>query len=178
MLTKERKSQVVEGIKADIESAKGVFLTNFIGIPSNDGVALRKSIREAQGKVIVTRNTLFQRAAAGTAAEKLLAKLKGPHALAFAFDEAPKVAKCLKEAGKEHEVVELKGGLLNGEEISVAEIKALADLPSREEMLGTLLATMMAPVSAFARTLNAVKDECEKQGVDTPAALKVENNQN
>ena len=149
-------------------------MTNFIGIPSNESVAIRKTIREAQGKVVVTRNTLFQRAGSGTAAEKLLSGLKGPCALVFAFDEAPKVAKCLKEANKEHELVDFKGGLFNGEEISVAQIKALADLPSREEMLGTLLATMIAPVSAFARTLNALKDECEKQGVDAPGALKSE----
>ena len=174
MLTKKEKSQVIEGLRADIEAAKGIFLTNVIGISSNDSVAIRKNIREAQGKVVITRNKLFQRAGTGTVAEKLLSNLKGPNALAFAFEEAPKVAKYLKEAGKEHELVDLKGGLLNGEELTVGEIKALADLPSREEMLGTLLATMIAPVSALARTLNAIKDECEKQGVDTVGALKVE----
>ena len=176
MLTREQKNKIVEGLRTDIESAKAIFLTNLIGIPSNDSVAIRKNIRDAQGKVVVTRNTLFRTAALGTPAEKLLSELKGSNALAFAFDEAPKVAKCLKEANKEHTLVDFKGALLNGEEISVAQVKALADLPSREEMLGTLLATMMAPVSAFARTLNALKDECEKQGVDTPGALKNEGN--
>ena len=174
MLTKEQKNQVVEGIRSDIETAKGIFLTNLIGIPSNDSVAIRKKIRDAQGKIVVTRNTLFQLAGSGTSAEKLLSNLKGPNAVAFAFEEAPQVAKCLKEAKKEHELVDLKGGLLNGEELSASEINALADLPSREEMLGTLLATMMAPVSAFARMLNAIKDECEKQGVETPGELKIE----
>ena len=58
--------------------------------------------------------------------------------------------------------------------LSIEQVTQLADLPSREEMLGTLLATFIAPVSAFARTLNALKDECEKQGVETPGALKVE----
>ena len=176
MLKKEQKNEVVKGLKAEIEAAQAVFLTNFIGIPSNDSVAIREKIREARGKVIVARNTLFKRAGSGTMAEKLLSNLKGPNALAFAFEDAPKVAKCLKEARKEHELVDIKGGLLNGEEISVDQIKALADLPSREEMLGTLLATMIAPVSAFARTLNALKDECEKQGVDTAGALKKEDN--
>ena len=175
MLTKNEKTKIVQGLKEDIEAAKGIFLTNLIGIPSNDSVAIRKKIRDAQGKIIVTRNTLFQKAASGTVAEKLLSNLKGPHALALAFEEAPRVAKCLKNASTEHDIVEFKGGLLGTEEISVAQINALADLPSREEMLGTLLATMMAPVSALARTLNAIKDECEKQGVDTPSGLKIEN---
>ena len=174
MLTRNEKTKIIEGLKEDIEAAKGIFLTNLIGMPSNDSVAIRKEIRDAQGKIVVTRNTLFQKAASGTAAEKLLSNLKGPHALAFAFEEAPGVAKCLKKASKEHEVLEFKGGLLGTDELSVAQINALADLPSREEMLGTLLATMMAPVSALARTLNAIKDECEKQGVETPSALKIE----
>ena len=104
----------------------------------------------------------------------MLKDLKGPHAVAFAFEDAPGVAKVLKKAGKDHEVVELKGGILNGETLSLPQVMELADLPSREEMLGTVLATMMAPVSAFARLANSIKDECEAQGVETPGALKVE----
>jgi len=104
----------------------------------------------------------------------MLADLKGPHALAFAFEDAAAVAKALKQAGKSFEAVELKGGVLNGELLSLAQVQQLADLPSRDEMLGTLLATFMAPVSAFARLTNSIKDECESQGVETPSALKVE----
>lgn len=161
MLNRADKEALVDGLKKDIEGARALFLTNLIGIPSNDSVQVRKEIREAQGKVVVTRNTLFTRAAAGTYAEKLLAELKGPHALAFAFEDAPAVAKALKTAGKEFDVIELKGGFLNGEELSVNQINELADLPSRDEMLGTLLATMNAPVSAFARLMNQLKDKAE-----------------
>lgn len=177
MLTRGRKEQMVESIKKDIETAEGIFLSNLVGVSSNDAVAIRKKIRDAEGKVVVARNTLFQRAGKGTAAEKLLVGLKGPHALVFAFGDVPKVAKCLKESGKEHEIVELKGGLFNGEELNAARINVLADLPSLEEMLGTLLATMLAPVSAFAQLLNAIKDECEKQGAETPGALTKEGKQ-
>lgn len=174
MLNRAEKDAIIAGLKKDIESARAVFLTNLIGISSNDSVALRKEIRDKQGKVVVTRNTLFKKAAEGTVAEPILGELKGPHALAFAFEDAAGVAKALKEAGKNFEVVELKGGVLNGEVLSLDQVKQLADLPTREEMLGTLLATFIAPVSAFARTINALKDECEKQGVETPGALKVE----
>lgn len=174
MMNRAEKDAIIAGLKKDIESARAVFLTNLIGISSNDSVALRKEIRDKQGKVVVTRNTLFKKAAEGTVAEPILGELKGPHALAFAFEDAAGVAKALKEAGKNFEVVELKGGVLNGEVLSLDQVKQLADLPTREEMLGTLLATFIAPVSAFARTINALKDECEKQGVETPSALKVE----
>jgi len=174
MLKRAEKDEIISGLKQDIESAKAVFLTNLIGIGANDAVGLRKEIREKQGKVVVTRNTLFVKAAEGTPVESILGDLKGPHALAFAFDDAAGVAKALKEAGKNFEAVELKGGVLNGEVISLEKVKQLADLPSRDEMLGTLLATFMAPISAFARLTNSIKDECETQGVETPGALKVE----
>lgn len=174
MLKRAEKDAIIAGLKKDIEAARAVFLTNLIGISSNDSVALRKDVRDKKGKIVVTRNTLFKKAAEGTVAEPLLGELKGPHALAFAFEDAAGVAKALKEAGKNFEAVELKAGMLNGEILTKAQVTQLADLPTRDEMLGTLLATFMAPVSAFARTINALKDECEKQGVETPGALKVE----
>lgn len=174
MLKRAEKEAIIDGLKKDIEAARAIFLTNLIGIGANDAVAIRKGVREAKGKVVITRNNLFRIAAQGTVAEKMLGELKGPHAVAFAFEDAPSVAKCLKKAGEAHELVQLKGGLLNGEELSLAQVKELADLPSREEMLGTLLATFIAPVSAFARLTNSIKDECEKQGVATPGELKVE----
>lgn len=174
MLKRAEKDAIISGLREDIEKAQAVFLTNLIGIGSNDAVGLRKEVREKTGKIVVTRNTLFRKAAEGTPVESILGELKGPHALAFAFEDAAGVAKALKEAGKNFEAVELKGGVLNGEALSLEEVKQLADLPSREEMLGTLLATFIAPVSAFARLTNSIKDECEKQGVETPGALKVE----
>ncbi len=174
MLKRAEKDAIISGLKKDIEAARAVFLTNLIGIGANDAVSLRKEIRDSQGKVVVTRNTLFKKAAEGTIAEPILGELKGPHALAFAFEDAAAVAKALKNAGKEFEQVELKGGVLNGEVLSIEQVRELADLPSREEMLGTVLATMMAPVSAFARLANSIKDECESQGVEKPGDLKVE----
>jgi large subunit ribosomal protein L10 len=159
MLNRSDKEAIVDGLKADIDKAKAVFLTNLIGISSNDSVAIRKSVRDVNGKVIVTRNTLFSRAAMGTSCEKLFSNLKGPQAVAFAFEDPAAVAKCLKEAGKELELVELRGGVLEGKELSKAEVLELANLPSRDEMLGTLLATFMAPVSAFARVTHAIGEK-------------------
>jgi large subunit ribosomal protein L10 len=161
MLTRDEKGAIIDSLKGDIEKAKGIFLTNVIGLTSNDGVALRKEIREADGKLVVTRNTLFGLAAKGTEAEELLSGLKGPQAVAFAFEDAPGVAKALKEAGKVHELVELRGGLLDGKVLTIDEVKAIADLPSRDEMLGTLLATFNAPISALARVLFAVQESKE-----------------
>ncbi len=174
MLSRARKVELVAGIKKDIEAAKAVFLTNVIGISANETAEVRKKIRAVQGKVVVTRNTLFKRAAEGTYTEELLSALKGANALAIAFEDAPAVAKVLKQAGEDFEVMEIKGGYLEGDALTVAQVKELADLPSREQMLGTLLATFMAPAATLARLLNALKEECEKQGVERPADLKLE----
>lgn len=172
MLTRAEKDVIIDGLKKKITDANAIFLTNVIGLPSNDATALRKSIREAGGSLVVTRNTLFSKAAAGTDAEELLSGLKGTQAVAFAFEEAPAVAKALKECGKAFELVELRGGLLDGKALTPAEVNAIADLPSRDEMLGTLLATFNAPISAFARVLNAIKEQKEAGVEAAPVAAE------
>ena len=100
MITRAEKDALIDGLKKDIEASKAIFLTNVIGLSSNDANALRKNVRDAEGKVVVTRNTLYSKAAQGTEAEELLSGLKGTQAVAFAFGDAPGVAKALKEMGK------------------------------------------------------------------------------
>jgi len=162
MLSRSEKEAIIQDLNKDIGRAKAIFLTNLIGIKSNEAVSVRKAVRDSNGKMVVTRNTLFKKAAAGTSAEALVANLSGPHALAFAFDDPAAVAKSLKEAGASLELVELKGGVLDGQMLTKAQVKQLADLPSRDQMLGTLLATFLAPVSAFARVLYAIQEKKEK----------------
>lgn len=169
MLKRNDKEAIVTGLKENIENAKAVFLTNMIGIEANTANALRKQIREAEGTVVVTRNTLFARAAAGTKCEELLSGLKGPNAVAFSFKDAPAVAKALYDAGKENELVTLQGGLLGDKTLTPAEVVELAKLPSRDQMLATLLATFNAPVGAFARVLHAIKEQKEQGGEAAPA---------
>lgn len=164
MMTRAEKDAVVSSIKEKIEKSQAVFLTNLVGIPSVDSVRIRKHVREANGHVVITRNTLFARAAAGTYAEGLLKDLKGTTAVAFAFEDAPAVAKVINDATGEFDgIVTIKGGMLGTQTLSKAEVVALAKLPSRDQMLGTLLATFNAPVSAFARVLDAIREQKETQ---------------
>lgn len=172
-MTRAEKDAVIKDLREKIEKSQALFVTNLIGIEANAAVSIRKQVRDAKGAVVVTRNTLFGKASEGTYAEELLKGLKGTNAVAFAFEDAPGVAKAIFEASKDLEPVVLGKGFLDQKLLSEAEVSALAKLPSRNEMLGTLLATFNAPVSAFARLLNAMKDEVEKQGVTKPAELKV-----
>lgn len=174
MMTRAEKDVLIKALKEKIEASKALFLTNMIGIDANSAVDLRKKVRDANGTIVVTKNALFGKAAAGTHAEALLTGLKGTNAVAFAFEDAPGVAKAIFDASKDLEQVTLGKGYLGTELLEVAQVTELAKLPSRDEMLGTLLATFNAPVSAFARLMNSIKDECETQGVEKPADLKVE----
>ena len=158
MLQRNQKEEIVSDLKEKFEKAEAVFLTNLIGVTSNASVAIRKKIRDVNGKVVVTRNTLFELAAKGTRFEKLLTGLKGPNALAFSFKDAPQVAKILFESSKEFSgIVDLKSGMLGDKILTSADVVTLAKLPSRDQMLGTLLATFNAPVSAFVRVLEQVR---------------------
>lgn len=162
-MTRQDKEKVVNELKDHIAKARAIFLTNTIGLTANDAVALRKKVRDAKGHVVVTRNTLFKRAAAGTYCEEMLSQLKGTNALAFSFEDSASVAKAIYDTSKEHDVVSLRGGFLGEKELSEADVKALASLPPRDQLLATLLATFNAPVSAFARVLNAIKEQKEQQ---------------
>ena len=173
MLTRAQKDGIISGLKKDLENAKALFLTDLIGVSANDSVAIRKSVRNAEGKMVVTKNTFFRIAGEGTPYQDLLKDLKGTNAIALAFNEAPAVAKVIYDASKDLEPVEIRGGLLDGKEISSEEIQALAKLPSRDEMLGTLLATFNAPISAFVRTMEQIRLKKE-EGSDAPAETATE----
>jgi len=170
MLDRSQKEAVVKDIRESIDSAGAVFLTNLIGVTSNEAVKIRKDVRDAKGKIVITRNTLFKRAAQGTYLEELFGTLKGPNAVAFAFDDAPAVAKAIYEASKEQELITLNAGFLNQKFLSKNDVVALAKLPGRDQMLATLLATFNAPVSAFVRVLDAVKRQKE-EGVTAEATV-------
>ena len=96
--------------------------------------------------------------------------LKGINAVAFAFEDAPAVAKAIFDANKENDVVTLGAGYLDQKPLTDQEVTALAKLPSREQMLATLLATFNAPVSAFVRTMDSIKRQKEEGGAPAEAA--------
>lgn len=163
MLNRADKTKLVSDLREKMNSSTAVFLTNLIGLTANDAVELRKQVREVGGSISVSRNTLFRLAAEGSAAEEAFKDLKGPHAVAFATEDAAAVAKCLKKAGETSEnLVSLKAGLLEGKLLSSEELTTLANLPGKDQMLATLLATFNAPIGAFARVLNAIKEQKEE----------------
>jgi large subunit ribosomal protein L10 len=173
MLSRAEKEALVSELKEKIEKANALFLTNLVGVGANDSAEIRKNVRDAAGAVVVTKNTLFRLASEGTYAEELLKDLKGTNAIALAFEDAPAVAKAVYDASEDNDVVSLRDGFLRGKTLTADEVIALAKLPSRDEMLATLLATFNAPVSAFARVMHAIMEK-KDEGAETVESTPVE----
>ncbi len=118
--------------------------------------ALRSQLRAVGVDYRVVKNTLLRLAAKGTDAECLEAQLQGPTAVAFAGDDPVAPAKVLADLAKASKFFELKGGVMGGKQLSVDDIKALAELPSREVLLARVLGSISAPATNFVGVLAAV----------------------
>ncbi|MDR3543164.1 MAG: 50S ribosomal protein L10 [Desulfosporosinus sp.] len=150
----EEKSQVVSEIKEKFQQASGVILADYRGLTVAQVTQLRTKLREAGVEYRVMKNTLVRRAANEVGVEGLDAYLKGPTALAFSADPvAP--AKVLTEFAKVNKLktFKIKAGVLEGKVIGAEEVKALAELPSREVLLAMVLRGMQAPLTGMANVL-------------------------
>lgn len=154
------KVAVVAEVKEKLENADGVVLTEYRGLDVPAMAELRQNLRPAGGEYKIYKNTLVKLAAneLGMELDELLV---GPTALAFVGEKADgskgdpaAVAKALKEYGKTNEALVIKGGVLDGQALSVDEIKALADLPSREVLLAEFAGAMEHMLGDFAGMLD------------------------
>jgi large subunit ribosomal protein L10 len=107
---------------------------------------------------------MTRRAAEAAELADLNASLTGPNAIAFSTEDVIAPAKILNDFAKKHEALEIKAGVVEGNIVTVEEIKALADLPSREGLLSMLLSVLQAPIRNLALATKAVADQKEEQG--------------
>ena len=155
-MNKETKGKVVSELSELLKSSKATFLADYRGMDVEAVNKLRGELRPLGVDYRVAKNTLMKRAAKGTDAECLNEHLQGPTAVAFAKEDPVAPAKVLAEMAKASKVFELKGGILDGKLLSVDDIKALAELPSREVLLAKVLGSINAPASNFVGVLAAV----------------------
>jgi large subunit ribosomal protein L10 len=172
-LNKESKQQVVAEMHEKLQRAKAVFLADFRGMNVGKATDLRNELRKAAVEYKVVKNTLLELASRETDKVSLSPHYVGPTAVALSYDDPVAAAKVLSRFAKEQQATfKLKAGMLSGKVISVADIQALADLPSREVLLAKLLGTMQAPTTnfvgvlaavpgSFVRLLNAIKTQKE-----------------
>ncbi len=151
----EQKQAVVEEVSGAINDANTAILAEYRGLSVAQMTDLRAKARAAQVYFKVVKNTLARRAVDGSQFECLKDQFVGPIAFALSADPVS-VAKVLSEFAKENEQLIIKAGAMEGKLITLEEVKALAKLPSREELLAKLLGTMQAPIQKFVQTLNEV----------------------
>ena len=154
-LSLEQKQAMVSEISARLALAQAVIVAEYRGLDVEHVTQLRAKARKSGLYLKVLKNTLARRAVKGTPFEKLADQMSGPLMYGIAQDPVAG-AKVLSEFARENERFVIRGGAMPNTVMSAKDIKALALLPSREELLAKLLGTMQAPVTKLARTLNEV----------------------
>ena len=155
----ELKQPIIDEIRALLDGAVSATVVDYRGLTVSEDTQLRKTLREAGVQYKVFKNTLIKRAAEGTDFSQLDGFLEGPTAIAVSRDDATAAARILAKFAKTAPKLELKGAVVEGKLYDEKEVQALAEIPSREELLGRLLGSIQSPVTNFARVL---KQSAEK----------------
>jgi len=166
-LSLEQKQAVVSEVSAKLANAQAVMVAEYRGIGVENVTQLRARARKSGLYLRVLKNTLARRAVQGTPFAKLADQMTGPLMYGIAQDPVAG-AKVLADFAKENELFVIKGGAMQNAVMSAKDIKTLATMPSREELLASLMGTMQAPVAKLARTMNEVPGKF----VRTVAALR------
>jgi large subunit ribosomal protein L10 len=166
-LNLQQKEAVVAEVAKQLVGAQAVILGENRGMSVADVTQLRAKARASGVYLRVVKNTLVRRAVVDTPFASLAEKMSGPLTYGIGADPVA-VAKLLNDFAKGHEKFVIRAGAMPGQVMSAKEVAALATLPSREELIATLLGTMQAPIAKFVRTLNEVPSKF----VRTLAALR------
>jgi large subunit ribosomal protein L10 len=154
-LSLEQKQATVSEVQTKLAGAQAVIVAEYRGLNVERVTQLRSKARKSGVYLRVLKNTLARRAVKGTPFEKLAEQMVGP--LMYGISQDPVAgAKVLSEFARENELLVIKAGAMPNALMSVQEIKALAQLPGREQLIATLLGTLQAPMAKLVRTLNEV----------------------
>lgn len=156
MATKAYKTNKIEQIKEKLQQAQVAIVTEYRGLSVEQITKLRRDLQKEGGDYMVTKNTLAKIAVQGTQFEVLADAFKGPIALAFGFKDQVSPAKIMTDFIKKAKKGEIIGAALDGKLFSAEEAKALATLPSREELYAKMLGCINSPASGIANSTNAV----------------------
>jgi large subunit ribosomal protein L10 len=154
-LNRQEKAVVIDEVAAELANAQSVIIAEYRGLDVASVTVLRKTARESGVYLRVLKNTLVRRALVGSPFQELSDQLVGPLMYAISSDPVA-AAKTLAGFAKTNDKLAIKGGALPNSLLDQDGVKALATMPSREELLAKLMGTMQAPVTQFVRTLNEV----------------------
>jgi len=156
MKKKSEKQQDLDKLKTELGKVSTVILSTFQGISVEDDTKLRRAVQAAGGKYKVVKNTIAELAGKDTPASGVLKDLKGTNSIAYTETDPVALAKALTKIAKDVPAFQFRSGLVEGKVISIAEIKQLAEMPSREELISKIMFLLNAPAQRIATALNAV----------------------
>lgn len=159
----QEKQDAVAVITTKLTQSPSTVVADYRGLNVAQVTELRKQLRDAGIEFQVLKNSLVRRATEAAGYSELNEILTGPSAIAFSGEDAVAPAKILNDFAKKNDALKLKGGVVEGKVIGTEQIKALAELPSREGLLSMLLSVLQAPVRNFALAVKAVGDKQEAQ---------------
>ena len=150
MKSKKKKEEELEDLKKDLAEAKNIVVTQFSGITVSQDTELRQKIRATGSKYRVVKNTLAKIATKGTPAEALAKALEGSTSIAYNNSDPVALAKALTAYAKTNPVFVFKTGMVEGRVVNLADLNAIASLPSKEELIAKLLFLLNAPAQRIA----------------------------
>lgn len=153
-MVRPEKEEIVKKLIEKYQAAQSVFFTEYRGLTVAEITLLRNQLRKAGCEYKVIKNTMATKAFEQMKKPDFVPYFIGPVATAFSIQDPTQAAKALKTFAKDHPLLVLKGGMFGAKKITVKDILALADLPSREELLAKVFAGMQAPIVGFLRVLN------------------------
>ena len=154
----EQKKAVVAELIEKLKAAQAGVLVDYRGLTVEEDTKLRAQLREAGVEYKVVKNTLTRFAIKEVGYEEMDEQLNGPTSLAISADDPVAPAKIISEFAKSNENLTIKAGFLDGKVISLDEIKTLANTPSRDVLIAKIMGSLNSPISALARTLQALID--------------------
>jgi large subunit ribosomal protein L10 len=153
-MNRDEKAAVIDQVAEQIQESQAIFAVDYRGITVSQAAGLRASLRDADASLRVVKNTLTERAADKAGAEDLKVFLDGPTAFTFVRGDAALAAKALATFRKDNELLEFKGGYMDGASLTADDVIAISKLPSRDALHGQLVGVLAYPIGGLARTLN------------------------
>jgi len=147
---------MLQELKGKMEASQLIILAEYKGLNVEAMTKLRRKLRGVGSEIKVAKNTITKLAAQEAGLEELNPYLEGPVAMTFGFDDPVAPAKAMNDFAKEHKLLSIKAGILEGRIVDPQAIKALADLPSREVLLAQVLGGMQTPMYGFAGALQGL----------------------
>ena len=156
-MKRDQKEQVVDELTQRLKAADTLLVADYRGLTMPQIDELRTRLIESGARFTVVKNTLTRRAAEAAGADALLTLLDGPSAIAFLEADGDMVAaaKALATSARETNVLEIRGGVMQGRAMTAAEVESLATLPPEDVLRGQVLAAIVAPLTSLAGLLNA-----------------------